>query len=307
MRKLIVAFVILLMGIGGDIRACNTCGCSSSNQYMGLLPQTNTNFVGFQYLSRNFSSVHPADASGILPGTSYEHYQTYQLWGRINMSRKLQLLAFVPYMINTQRQDGKAVNTIKGVGDMSVLVNYRFINTDNCAWHHKLNGGAGLKLPTGKYDPLSVATEEGLPNMQPGTHSYDVIANVNYTIRHRTVGINLDCSYTATTANSESYKFGNRTSVGSIGFYQYQKGKMMILPQAGIRYDHTAKDYTNYSNCTLDDDGGGWQLFAAQGVQAYYGKLGTQVMFYEPVSQHYASGMVNTRFRLELGLVALIK
>lgn len=306
MKKL---FYCLLLVVAGQIEttlACNACGCSSANQYMGLLPQTSTTFVGFQYLYRSFSTLHTEEVGNIMPGTSYENYQTMQVWGRINISKAFQVLAFVPYTVNAQHQEGMSAATIKGIGDASIIVNYKAINIDNCAWHHKLLAGAGVKLPTGKYDPQSVTAEEGLPNMQPGTHSWDALGSLNYTIRHRAIGANIDASYTATSANKESYKFGNRSSMGALAFYQVEKDKFMILPQVGVRYDHATKDYTNYAAGITDDDGGGWQLYASQGVQAYYKKLGLQFTCYEPISQRYVSGLVNTRFRIETGLIVVL-
>ncbi len=306
MKKLFYCLLLVAAGQSEATLACNACGCSASNQYMGLLPQTSTNFVGFQYLYRSFSTLHTEEMGSVLPGTSYENYQTMQVWGRVNISKAFQAMAFVPYTINTQHQEGAPSSTIAGMGDASVVFNYKALNRDNCAWHQKLIAGAGIKLPTGKYDSKSVSTKEGLPNMQPGTHSWDVLGSVNYTIRHRTIGANIDASYTATTANKESYKFGNRMSIGALAFYQLEKRKFMIIPQAGVRYDRAAKDYTNYAIGIMDDDGGGWQLYALQGVQAYYKKLGLQLTCYEPISQHYVSGLVNTRFRIETGVIIVL-
>jgi hypothetical protein len=80
----------------------------------------------------------------------------------------------------------------------------------------------------------------------------------------------------------------------------------MLLPQLGVRYGHAAKDYTNYAAGITDEDGGGWQLYASQGAQAYYKKLGLQLTCYEPIAQHYVSGLVNTRFRIETGVIVVI-
>jgi len=307
MKKIFYCLLLIAAVHNQTVFACNACGCSASNQYMGLLPQTNTSFFGFQYLYRGFNAVHPDDGGTVMPGTSHEQYQTFQLWGRVNITKSLQLLAFVPYTTNTQHQIAMPANTISGMGDASVILNYKIIDKDNCAWHHKLIAGAGIKLPTGKYDPQSTVADEGLPNMQPGTHSWDVLSSINYTIRRRSIGVNIDVSYTATTPNKESYKFGNRFSNGLLGFYQFQKDKFMIIPQAGLRYDHAMKDYTNYAAGVMDDDGGGWQLYASQGVQTYYKKIGFQLMCYEPIAQHYISGLVNTKLRVEAGLIIMVK
>lgn len=287
--------------------ACNMCGCSSSNQYLGLLPQNNNNLIGMQYIYRSFSTNHPEEGGITMPGLSSERYHTFQLMGKVNVSKKLQLLAFVPVVYNIQGQDNMANTSINGLGDISVLANYKIIERNGCSWQQKLLAGGGIKLPTGKYDPNSVTTEEGLPNMQPGTHSWDFIANANYSVKYHATGLNIDVSYMATTVNKESYKFGNRLSSGASLFYEWKKKNVSILPLAGMRYDFAAKDYENYRERISDEDGGGWQLYASQGLQAYYKNICMYTMCYEPISQHYASDLVNTKFRLETGVVLQIK
>lgn len=301
-----LAMVILASSLlAQPIYACNMCGCSSGNQYIGLLPQNSKSFVGLQYIYRSFSSIAHADDNTAMQESSREYYHTAQLWTRANIGKRWQVLAFVPFMYNRQQQQYMTTET-SGLGDISVIGNYNLINTGTCACQHKLFAGGGIKLPTGKYDPASV-TEDGLPNMQPGTHSWDFITNVNYTIRYNAAGINTDASYVITTANPDNYKFGNRLSIGATAFYEYTFKKLSVIPQAGIRHDRVAKDYEDYTAREKDEDGGGWQLYATQGVQLYYRRLGFQAMCYEPISQHYASGMVNTRLRVESGIVLLMK
>lgn len=307
MKKIFISLMALSAMQHSTVNACNVCGCSSGNQYIGLLPQNNNSFIGFQYLYRSFRSVHLEDGGSIVPGTSYESYQTMQLWGRISLSNRLQLIGFIPFVQNTQRQEGQPTSVISGIGDVSLVANYKFVDGGNCAWRHRLWAGGGVKAPTGKYDPNSVATDEGLPNMQPGTHSWDFIGNVNYTARHRNAGVNLDVSYVATTANSDNYKFGNRLSAGASAFYEVKHKDFTVLPQLGLRHDLAAKDYEDYRAGIKDEDGGGWQLYASQGVQAYYRHVGLQAMCYEPIQQHYASGNVNSKFRFEAGVVVMIK
>lgn len=305
MNKLFLCLLAAGALYTGSAIACNTCGCPAGNPYMGLLPQTNNSFAGLKYSYRGFSSIHPDDGGADLPGTSYEYYNTVQLWGRYAVSKRLQVYAIVPYVSNSRRQDGTESSTATGPGDVTALISYRAVTTEKAGWKHNLIVGAGAKAPTGAYDHDAFTDEEGLPNMQPGTHAWDVIAHVNYTLQKKKTGLNADVSYTYAMPNHDSYKFGNRTSAGLLGFYQLEKGKLAILPQVGVRFDHATKDYENFSAAEIDEDSGGWQLFASQGVQAYYKHFGAHVTCYEPLAQYFASGLVTTRVKAEAGIMVL--
>lgn len=284
--------------------ACSVCGCSASNQYLGILPQHTNHFIGLQYQYRAFESTHADENEPSQP--SKEYYQTVQLWGRYSVSKRLQLFAFVPYIYNKQHEPA-ANSSINGLGDISLLANVRLLGLyDDCGkWNHKLQVGGGIKLPTGSYNATSVATEEGLPNMQPGTKSWDFIVNANYTVSHDNIGANIDASYTLTTANPSNYKYGNRLSAGLLCYYQYKLFSLRLVPQAGLRTDFAGSDYDNYSYRWKNDMSGGYQLYASVGIQAYYKKIGVQAMYYVPAAQHYASGLVTAKSKTEVGIYFL--
>jgi hypothetical protein len=279
--------------------ACGVCGSSASNQYLGVLPQFHKHFVSLQYQYRSFRSEHPGhgENSSIF---SNETYNTIQAWGRGNISKRVQLFAFVPYVFNVSEKQGIRTS-VTGIGDITALANVRIagIKTEGKIWQHNLQAGGGVKLPTGLYDAASIQTAEGLPNMQPGTGSWDFTANTNYTVRRKAIGLNLDASYTFTTPNSYSYKYGNRASAGILGFYWLSKEQLNLMPQAGLRLDISGTDYDDYSLRFANNMTGGEQLYASVGLQAYYKRIGAQILCHKPVYQQYASGLVNTVLKIE--------
>ena len=198
---------------------------------------------------------------------------------------------------------------MSGLGDITVLANYRILGLRdelrNEGWRQSLLAGGGIKLPTGHYDAASVSTENGLPNMQPGTSSWDFVGNLNYTLRYQQSGLNVDASYTLTTPNRVNYKYGNRLSAGLLAFWLYEQKSFSLLPQAGIRMELAAGDYEHYGYRLRNDMSGGEQLYLSAGAQAYYGRLGMQIMYHHPLSQHYASGLVKTRQKAEAGVFIL--
>jgi len=300
---LLTAFVATL---GYNARACELCGCSASSQYLGILPEFYKQFIGVQYQYTSFTAKQPSLMDANDYETAYEFNNTMQIWGRYYVGKRVQLFGFLPYHINKGSDAGTAVN-VSGIGDASVLANVVIFkhDTSETSWNQTLLGGGGIKAPTGKYTGVTTLDEQGLPNVQAGTGSWDFIVNANYTIRHQKMGVNVDASYTMTTANTADYKYGNRLNTGLLGFYWWQHHDVSLLPQIGARYEYTLHDYDNYSHKWLNDNSGGNIVFATAGVQAYLKRYGAKVMYSVPVSQHYAAGDVTVQARLETSLFFL--
>lgn len=303
--KKILLFALVLISFSASSYACSSCGCSAANQSIGLLSQIPSSFIGFQYQLRGFSTIHPEDGGMDLPGTSHEIYQTYQISGKYNIGKRVQILAFVPYVINVRKQSDVSPISYNGVGDITLVSNVYLLKKANCTWKQDLLIGGGVKAPTGVHDRQSTRTEEGLPNMQPGTRSWDMVVNGSYTVSRKVLGLNVDANYTITSPNRDRYRYGNRFSANSFVFYKIEKRQITVLPQMGISYDHVQRDYENYTEREIDGDSGSWNLYTSVGVQALYRKYGTNIRYQQPISQHYNSGLVNSKYKTELGLFFL--
>ncbi|MCB0697583.1 MAG: hypothetical protein KDC07_09480 [Chitinophagaceae bacterium] len=302
-----IAFLIALSTSVSQVFACSVCGCSASNQYLGILPQSKSSFIGTQYQYRVFNSNHVNTTGDNSSNISKDHYSTVQLWGRYNISKKVQAFAFIPYIYNEQVENS-AYTKSNGVGDVTVLINYRILATKDISTNylHNLLIGGGIKLPTGKYDGDAVKKYDEMPNMQPGTGSFDFIGNANYTVQHNKNGVNVDVSYTATTANVDDYKFGNRLSAGCMVFRTMKSGDNNIIPQFGFRYDINSIDYNNYYWSIKNTASGGHILYTALGVQYFHKRIGCQFKFSLPIAQHYADGKVQNKYNSEAGLYVLL-
>ena len=301
----IILITALIAGISYNAYSCELCGCSASSQYLGILPEFYKQFIGVQYQYTGFTAKQPSLMNPSDYERAYEFNNTYQVWGRYYIGNKVQLFGFLPYHMNSGSDAGTAIKT-NGIGDASILANVVLLKDDtNANWNKTLLAGGGIKLPTGKYTGVTTLDEQGLPNVQAGTGSWDFIVNANYTMRYQKTGINLDASYTMTTTNQVDYKYGNRLSSGLLGFYWWQKGQITLLPQAGIRYEYTLHDYDNYGHKWLNENSGGNIVFATAGVQAYYKRYGAKVMYSIPVAQHYAAGDVTVQPKLETSLFFL--
>lgn len=304
--KHIISLVLVLI-CSMPVYACDVCGTSTGNQGLGLLPQMYQHFVGIQYQHKTYSSVHPA-LSDRRPDThSDEHYRTVQAWGRFCIGKKWQAFAFVPYRSNTFSSNNTHA-TVQGIGDISVLVNYTLLQSNDSTttpFKHRLQGGAGLKMPTAKYTGVTERELSGLPNIQAGTGAWDIPLNANYTLRYSNIGLNVDVMYNITTANKDNYKYGERFTSQLSFFYWAQAGKVAILPQLSLRNEYALHDYDNYGRKWLNDQTGGYILSAQAGVQIYFKSIGWQVQYAIPFQQQYGGGNVTAKSSFDTGLMFL--
>lgn len=294
-------YIALLLAAAMAIpaHACNVCGGAAGSQYLGVLPQASRHFVSFQYQYSSFESRHPSLFEGRPDEHSRGFYNSYQLWGRLVASRRIQFFAFVPWRDNQQIQDTVRFSS-QGIGDVTVLANVLLLSAEK--GRHELLAGGGIKLPTGSYDGLSEASKLGIPNTRPGSGSWDFVLNVNYTATYANYGVNTDASYTLTTPNGALYKFGNRLSSGLLVFRSFQSGRIGLAPQLGLRYEYSLHDYDNYKRKWLNEQTGGQLAFFTIGMQTNIDRLGCRLTWQLPFYQHYGNGYVEADARIDTGV-----
>lgn len=284
--------------------ACDICGASGSSNSIGLLPQYYNHFAGIQYQYRGYSSTHPAghEVSGV--SASEEHFQNAILWAGVKVQKSIQVFAYVPYQYNMQYNNGNK-GIYSGLGDISTIAMVTLVKPvegNSKPFRHTLMAGGGVKAPTGKCGMVNI---DSMMNMLPGTGSWDFSVNANYILGYKNAGMQTEASYTITTANAQQYKFGNKLSVNTQLFYRYKPQAVVWVPQAGVRLDYRLHDYTNYNRKWLDEQTGGYMLYATAGMQLFYRKLGLQCSYSIPVSQKYATGYVRMKQQVDAGLLII--
>ncbi|MBS1573684.1 MAG: transporter [Bacteroidetes bacterium] len=289
MRKIRITLLSIVI-FASTVNACEICGCGVGNHYIGLLPQFNHQFIGARYRFSSFRTV-LKDAPDQF---SKDFYQTIELWGGWNIGKRWQLLAFVPYNIVHQNSD-EGVTNQSGIGDISLLVNYKLLSKVAGSTSHQIWIGGGLKLPTGRFSADYTDPDlASIANSQVGSGSTDFLLNANYTVRIAKLGVSTNASYKINTANKDDYKFGNRFSANSFVFYSINSGKSVIMPNAGLLYEQAAINDLKNQKVELT---GGHLMMAAAGIELAINKINVGVNIQAPLSQNFADGQTKAKLK----------
>jgi len=274
---------------------------------MGILPNSNTHFIGLRHNYRWFESEHPTLFAGEVPITSQEYFHTTEVWGRYNLSPRIQLFGFVPYQYYQKSEQGEHTEA-SGLGDITLLANAVVLNTADSIYaktRHTLIAGGGIKLPTGRFDLELTESQVIIPNMQPGTGSWDVVFNANYTGRYKSWGIGADAAYRYNTENSNGYRFGNRLNASSRVFYIHtlRSWNVQVMPQVGVQWDYAWHDYLE--NGERNTFTGGYFTLLTLGMDVYVNRFRISGTYLLPVDQDFGDGYITNRVRASVGIAYL--
>jgi hypothetical protein len=300
MKKFLL--LVLLTTITATSFACDICGCSSGNYFMGPFPQFRKHFVGLRYTFRTFTS----HVAGSNEEFSKDFYQTTEIWGGINMSKKWQVLAFIPYSFNRQSSD-EGIKRSNGISDITLLSNYKVVDTRKQDTRgnrvsQQLWVGAGVKMPTGKFaaNPDDIIPDA---NNQPGSGSVDLVLNGMYTFHINDWGINSNLSYKINN-EAKSFKFGNRFSSSAFAFHTFNYGsKATINPNVGILYDNLQANHLNKEKV---EDTGGYALLGAAGAEMNFNKIAIGLNTQLPIAQNLSNHQTKTNVRGMLHITFLL-
>lgn len=298
MKKILL---LLLLVAALPAAACDICGCGVGNAYYGIMPQSYRNFIGVRYRYRTYDS----HLNSQLLKTK-ETFQTTEIWGRFYPLKRVQVLAFVPYNINYQKDAGGSAR-LSGLGDITIQANYSLLNTNMDTTfrevNHTLLVGAGVKLPTGKANFTDDGSLGANANFQLGTGSTDLLLNTIYTLRYRSWGWNTDVSYRMTTSNRQNYRFGNRISGSTSAFYVTKLGGVTLMPNAGALGEYS---YHDLKDGVRNKQTGGYAVLGTAGIETYFGRFVAGVNAQLPVAQDLAGGESKSKGRLQLHFTVLL-
>ena len=218
---------------------------------------------------------------------SSDTFQRFDLIGKFNLGRKLQLNIMLPYLVNNMDGNLQKVN-FNGIGDPLVQLFYNVVNTGidpARALNHSFLIGAGIKLPFGSNNQRD--NEELINrNFQLGSGSIDYQLSTMYTLRFGNYGIASEAGYRINTENSDGYDFSNQSNISLNLFFLRESPQIGLLPYGGLYFEY-ADSHTD--NGIIQVNTGGNALLANLGLQIYLQKITMSVATQVPISQSYNS------------------
>jgi hypothetical protein len=300
MKKYLIILFLCLTSYSSF--ACDICGCGVGSYYLGILPDFNKRFVGFRYQHKTLMThLGPGGKTSYL--TTNETYQTAEVWGGWNLGNKFRVLYFLPYNFN-ERSSTELNGSKNGLGDVAVMGYYNLFSSRTTISDKLLVQslwiGAGVKAPTGKYEPRERdLLTESPNNFQLGTASTDFTLNATYDVRLMDFGIDVNLNYKINTNNKYDYRYGNKFTTNALAYYKIRVAKKLtIAPNAGVLYETSRQDIED-KNFAVDVSGGHSESVIA-GVEANFSRFSVGANYQDVVDQQLAGGSVKAGNRLML-------
>jgi len=253
------ALFLLMSVFTPPLLACDVCSGGGVVNFMGILPQFQSNFAGLRVQHRAFNNSQ-------LNSTDY--FNSIDLWARYNPNKNWQLFAFFPYQIN-QRKINNASTPVQGLGDATFMAGYfLFNNSDSanskikCTWML----GAGAQLPIGN---TKATTWLGLPAdavLQPGTGAIGANVFSTFTFRFKKFGFAADAQFRTMSTNNAGYQFGKRINTSLRIFRTFAYKNSNFIPQFIGTFETSNKDM---SRGVQVNESGGNSAFIGPGCDIF--------------------------------------
>lgn len=240
--------------------ACDICGC-----FMGITPYDNQSGFSLMHRYRIFNGYpllgqpaqfRPSGANVLFPSalnsdngyahshrgdpTDFEAFRVIELRGKYFLSRRVELNAFMPYVMNTSQINGLQLNSA-GLGDVTVFAGYHLIRAiETAGVQSRLIVGGGLKLPTGDFRRQNALGRRYPLLNQVGTGTTDGFVYANYIGSYRGLGLSVNGSYRMAHENAFRNSLAPSTAVYASLFYRVPLGdKWQVYPSAQLFYEKT--------------------------------------------------------------------
>ena len=297
--RLLAAVVVL--SFSTRAQACDICGCSGGNSSLGLLPLVQRHFIGMRWQKQGFESTPHGSGQ-----RSTETFSTFDLWGRWQPHRRVQLIAAAPFTFNNrQYEDGSTLHS-QGLGDVTLLAQFALLDPKKQLvrrWSHTFQVGGGTQLPTGNTNNTDAEGELLHSNIQPGAGVVAPLFSALYALRYRTWGVSADATARIGIENEAGYEFGNRMSTNLRFFKTITAGKFTLLPHVGALADLRKKDRDQGS---LLAESGGYSVFGTAGMDVFRGNFILGLNWQQPVVHDVAKGYITPQARINATATLLI-
>ena len=282
----------------GDI---NNIQCDLCAGYLGIEPKYGSNSVGIRYSYIKYSGLvtesTPENPDGITH-TQTEIFSRVELIAKYNVNNKFRLTLTLPFKL-TEVNDTR----LHDFADISVVGQLLLYSTPvrmqkASQYLQRIYAGVGIKAPTGIINK-TIGGEIAEAHFQPGTGSFDFLANATYFAKYGDIGFNTDIAYSMATKNKNNYQYANRFNFTAGLFYQINSDAAGFLPHAGVYYESAGFDTQDGINV---EDSGGNVLFLTGGLDVYFSKFSVNFNYQHPVNEKLNGPQPPNKFRLITGL-----
>ncbi|MBC6988620.1 hypothetical protein [Hymenobacter sp. BT491] len=172
--------------------------------------------------------------------TDYEAFRVLELRGKYFLSQRVELNAFVPFVMNTSQINSKQLNA-SGIGDVTIFAGYHLIRAiETAGVQSRLIVGGGVKLPTGNFRQVSADGHRYPLLNQVGTGTTDGFVYANYIGSFHNVGLSVNSSYRRSTRNAFENSLAPSTTTFASLFYRLPLGtNWQVYPSAQFFYEKT--------------------------------------------------------------------
>ncbi|MEZ4825921.1 MAG: hypothetical protein R3C61_06455 [Bacteroidia bacterium] len=292
MRNISLFVLILILGYG-QVWGCEVCGCAATGSMIGIMPQFKGNFISLGWRYSRFYASENLDN-----GTDYFHQAEARLGLRVHP--RLQVQVVMPYSINTHTAPTEK-NSSHGPGDTWVMGDFtvlRSADTSARMFRHYFAAGAGIKIPTGKFDPEN--QKNPMPaNFQMGSGSWDFLTHMFYNVRFRSWSLSADLTGRLNTVNADEYLFGNQLAGTTYISYLLRSPSVNIMPFGGIYYEKLGR---NVSESVYQYGTGGSGTYAMVGTELQTDHWGARISYTPHLASHYAGGEISGGDRINVNL-----
>jgi hypothetical protein len=276
-------FFLLLFTITGiSASACDICGAGAGSYNPFLNPHLSRHFTSASFVHRYYQTL---SDEGI---ASREYYNSLLLGGQFTVGQRLQLIASVPYQFNSLiNQYGKT--KISGLGDISLLVNYKVFDKEQGKNRHTILLGAGVKLASAQYNP---EVKDGGENFQLGTGSTDYLVNGMYRFGTGNWIFNAVGTYKYNSANKNDYRYGDVLTTALTVARRIAVKENSISPYLQFTMESHMKDADKH---VLQQHSGGHVCYSGGGIDFSTQRftIGASGQFVP--TQHLAGGMITVK------------
>lgn len=294
MRKILL-LIALLYSLPS--LACDICGGGAGGSYLGLMPAFRKHFFGIRY-QQNSLMHHLGPGGSVNYLSTTESYHIAECWAAVNIGSRFRITAFVPYNFIERTNPQEHVKD-QGPGDVTVIAYYRLFNRNNeqNGMSQSLWAGAGIKLPSGKYNPDEKNIQQASQNtFQLGTGSVDFSAHLMYDLQYKGTGININAGYKMNTSNQYGYKYGNKFTVNALLYHRFNTGEnISFTPNAGVLFETAAKDKKTKDIEVWET--GGHSVMGTAGLELSIGRFNAGANFQKPLSQRLGEGKLKGKER----------